>query len=117
LKTQENLIKMENEDHLKEILKCINQVNGPIDVESEVLQKIREYEKYKDKIAKYKANHIKALVMSGVLIMVLVLLFSLPSNIRTVEYSVSTYVLVLIVLIVIFIQLEMTHVKLFKNLK
>jgi hypothetical protein len=107
---------MEDKDHLKEILGKIVEINEPIDLEELILKTIQEQEGSKLQIARYKAKGIKALLVSVILILVLGILFSLPSSVHTVEYSIITYTSIILVLIVLFIQLEITDNKnLFSN--
>ncbi|MFD0798414.1 hypothetical protein ACFQZJ_13155 [Maribacter chungangensis] len=108
---------MEDKDDLKEILGDIDQVNEPIDLEEIILNNIQKEEQSKAQIAYYKAQGIKALIMSGILIMVLATFFSLPSSIGSFEYSIITYTSITITLFVLFIQLEMGKSKIFNNLK
>jgi len=117
MKKSENPIKMEDKDHLKEILVKIDEVNEPIDLEVTILKAIQKQESSKLQIARYKAKGIKALVVSGILIVVLGILFSLPSNVRTIEHSIVTYTSIILILLVLFIQLEMGRTKIFNNLK
>jgi hypothetical protein len=108
---------MEDKDHLKEIFGKIDQVNEPIDLERVTLNAIQKEENSKAQIARYKAKAIKALITSGILIIVLGILFSLPSSVRSVEYSIVTYTSIILVLFVLFIQLEMGNSKIFNKLK
>ena len=108
---------MEDKDHLEEILGKIDEVNDPIDLEGIILNAIRKEENSKAQIARYKAKGINALVASGILIIVLGILFSLPRSIRTVEYSIVTYTSIVLILFILFIQLEMGSTKIFNNLK
>ncbi len=108
---------MEDKDHIKEILGNIDQVNEPIDLEGVILRAIQEQESSKVQIARYKVNGIKALKVSGILIVVLGILFSLPSSVRTVEHSIITYTSIILILLVLFIQLEMGRTRIFNNLK
>ncbi|WP_281540578.1 hypothetical protein [Maribacter aestuarii] len=108
---------MEDKDHLKEILGKINEVNEPIDLESVILKIIQKQESLKLQIARYKAKGKKALILSSLLIVVLGMLFSLPRNVETVEHSILTYTSVILILIVLFIQLEMGGTKIFNNSK
>jgi hypothetical protein len=112
-----NPIKMENKDHLKEILGNIDKINEPIDLEGAILKVIQKQESSKIQIAHYKAKGIKALIVSGILIIVLGILFSLPSSVRTVEHSIVTYTSIILILFVLFVQLEMGRTKIFNNLK
>jgi hypothetical protein len=108
---------MEDKDHLKEILGKIDQVNAPIDLERVILNTIQKEENSKAQIASYKAKGTKALIASGILIIALGILFSLPSSIRSFEHSVITYTSIIIILFVLFIQLEMSKTKFFNNQK
>ncbi|MFS4447865.1 hypothetical protein [Maribacter sp. 2307UL18-2] len=108
---------MEDKDHLKEILGNIDQVNEPIDLEGVILKTIQKHESSKVQIARYKANGFKAIIVSGILIVILGILFSLPSSVRTFEHSIVTYTSIVLTLLVIFIQLEMGKAKIFNNLK
>lgn len=117
MKKLKNPIKMEDKDRLKEILGKIDEVNEPIDLEEAILKTIHKQESSKLQIARYKAKGIKAFIVSGILIVVLGFLFSLPSNVRTVEHSIVTYTSIILILLVFFIQLEMGGTKIFNNLK
>ncbi|MFD0796850.1 hypothetical protein ACFQZJ_05225 [Maribacter chungangensis] len=108
---------MDKEDRLMEILREIDAVNGPIDLENAVLKAIMEQEHSKQKIANYKAKGMKALTVSVILIIALGILFSMSGYVRTVEHSIITYTSIIIVLIVLFIQLEMGGTNIFKNHK
>lgn len=108
---------MDDRDHLKEIMAQIDQLNEPIDLEGIILNAIRREENLKTQIAHYRANGIKALVASGILIIVLGILFSLPSSVRSLEYSIVTYTSIVLILFVLFIQLEMGNSRIFYNLK
>lgn len=117
MKTLKNPIKMENIDHLKEILGNIDQVNEPIDLEMVILKEIQAQERSKVQIVRYKTNGIKALIVSGILIVVLGILFSLSSNVRSLEYSSVMYTSIALVLLILFVQLETGETKIFNNLK
>lgn len=108
---------MEDKDQLKEILRSIDQINEPIDLEEAILKVIQKQESSKVQIVRYKSKGIKALIVSGILIVVLGILFSLPSSVRTFEHSIVTYTSIIITLLIIFIQLEMLKTKIFNNLK
>jgi len=107
---------MEDKDHLKEILSNIDCINEPIDLEGVILKAIHKEETTKVKIARYKAKGIKALIASFILIIVLGILFSLPSYVRSIEDSIIAYTSIILVLIVFFVQLEISETKKFKNL-
>ncbi|MEP2058403.1 MAG: hypothetical protein ABJJ05_11390 [Maribacter litoralis] len=108
---------MEDKDHLKEIFEKIDQVNEPIDLEAAILNRILKEENSKAQIASYKAKGVKALITSVILIIVLAILFSLPSSVRSVEYSIVTYTSIIVILLVFFVQLEMGGTKISNNLK
>lgn len=108
---------MEDKDHLKVILGMIDQINEPIDLEVVISKAIQEQENSKAQIARYKANGLKALIVSGILVVILGMLFSLPSSVRTIEHSIITYTSIIIIQLIIFIQLEMGEKKIFSSLK
>lgn len=108
---------MEDKDHLKEILGCIDHINEPIDLEAVILKTLQEQERLKNQIARYKANGIKALIVSAVLIVILGILFSLPNSIRSLEYLTIMYTSIVLALLVLFAQLETGGIKLFNNMK
>jgi uncharacterized membrane protein len=108
---------MDDIDHLKKIFGKIDHVHEPIDMEEVILRAIHKQESSTLQIARYKAKGIKALMVSGILIIVLGFLFSFPSNVSTVENSISTYTSIILILLVLFIQLEMGRTKIFNNLK
>lgn len=108
---------MEDKDHLKEIFGNIDQVHEPIDLEAVILKTIQKHERSKVQIAHYKANGCKAIIVSGILIVILGILFSRPSSVNTFEHSIVTYTSIVLTLLVIFIQLEMGKEKIFNNLK
>ncbi len=104
---------MEDKDPLKEILSNLDQINEPIDLEDAILKTLEKQESSKAQIARYKANGFKALILSAILVLVLGILFSLPSSVRTLEQSIITYTSIVLTLLVIFIQLEMSKTKIF----
>ncbi|WP_437395390.1 hypothetical protein [Flagellimonas lutimaris] len=108
---------MENKDHLKEILKNIDEVIEPIDLEGVILNAIQKEEHSKVQIAHYKAKGITALVVSGILMIILGILFSLPNRVRSFESSIVTYTSIVLTLLILFIQLEMGRARIFNNLK
>jgi hypothetical protein len=108
---------MEDKDHLKEILGNIDQVNEPIDLETVILKAMQAQKRSKVQIARYISNGKKALIVSSMLIVVLAILFSLPNSVRTVKHSIVTYTSIILILLVLFIQLEMGRTKIFNNLK
>lgn len=108
---------MEDKDHLKEIFGKIDQINELIDLEAVILNAIQKEEFSKAQIARYKAKGLKALIASGILVIVLGILFSLPNSVRSVEHSIVTYTSIIITLIILFILLEMGRTAIFNNLK
>ncbi len=108
---------MEDKHHLKEIFGKIDQINEPIDLEAVILNAIQKEEFSKAQIARYKAKGLKALIASGILVIVLGILFSLPNSVRSVEHSIVTYTSIIITLIILFILLEMGRTAIFNNLK
>lgn len=108
---------MENKDHLKEIFCNIDQINEPIDLEAVILKSIKEQERVRSQITRYKINGIRALSVSVVLVIVLAILYSLPNSVQSFEYSSIKYISIILTLLVLFVQLEMGGTKLFNNLK
>ena len=108
---------MEDKDHLKKILSNIGQVNAPVELERVILKAIKEQESSKVQIARYKANGFKALIVSSILILILGMFFSLPSSVCSVEHSIVTYSSIILILFVLFIQLEMSRTRIFNDLK
>ena len=117
MKKIEKLMKMEDKDHLKEILGNVHEFNQPIDLEGVILTAIHKQESSQLEIASYKAKGIKALIVSGILIVVLGILFSLPGSVGSLEYSIVTYTSIISILLVLFVQLEMGVPKISNNLK
>ncbi|WP_139828014.1 hypothetical protein [Marivirga sericea] len=108
---------MNKEDHLKDIFREIDNVNDPIDLEERVLGAIATQESLQGKIGHYKAKAMMALKLSVGLIAVLGILFSFSTNVRTMEYSIVTYTAVILTLIILFIQLEISRTRTVKNHK
>lgn len=108
---------MEDKDQLKEIFGKIDQIHAPIDLEGVILNSLQKEENLKANIARYKAKGTKALIASGILSIVLGILFSLPNSTRSLEHSVVTYTSIILILLVLFIQLEMGRTKFFNHLK
>lgn len=106
---------MEDKDHLKEILENVTQIHESIDLESVVLGVIEQQERSKAQIARYKANGFKALIVTGILLIILVLLFSRPDALRSMEYTVLTYTSVTLALLTLFAQLEMGERNIFNH--
>ncbi len=106
---------MESKDLLKEVLGNIDQMNAPIDLERIILKKIQAEENSKIQIARYKAKGMKAFIASGILILVLAILFSLPGGVRSVEHAIITYTSIILVLLVFFVQLEIGSARIFQK--
>jgi len=117
MKILKNHIEMDKKDHFKEIFRMIDDVNEPIDLEEVILRTIQKQESSRLQIMRYRTIGIKALVLSIILIVILGILFSLPSNVRTVQHSIITYTSISLMLIILFIQLELGRTKIFNNLK
>jgi hypothetical protein len=98
---------MEDQDQLKEILSNISQINKPIDLEASIMQSIREEELIKQKITNYRRQGIRGSVLSMVLIIALVCIYSFSSGIQTFETASIKYTSIITCLIVLFAQLEM----------
>lgn len=98
---------MEERDELKEILKNINQISKPIDLEDSIMHSIREQEIIKNKIIRYRRNGIRGLIFSFILAISLVLIYSFSIGFQTFEGAIIKYTSIVACLIVLFAQLEM----------
>ncbi len=98
---------MEDQDQLKEILSNINQINKPIDLEASIMQSIREQALIKQKITRYQRQGIRGVVLSMVLVIALVCIYSFSSRVQTFESTTIKYTSIITCLIVLFAQLEM----------
>ena len=108
---------MEGKDHLKEILGNIGQVNEPIDLEQAILKSIQTQEDAKAQITRYRANGAKALIASAILTVILGIMFSLPGSVRSLEHAMITYTSIVLILLVLFVQLEAVGTKILNSLK
>ena len=108
---------MEDNDYLKEILEKVDQIYQPIDFEKDILNTLQKEQKLKTKIAAYKSQGKKALLVSGILIIVLGILFSTPGNHKAMEQTVITYSSISLVLILLFFQLEVSSSRVINQLK
>ena len=108
---------MEDNDYLKEILGKMDQIHEPVDFEKTILNTLQKEQKLKTKIAAYKSRGKKALLVSGILIIVLGILFSIPSNHKAMKQTVITYASISLVLILLFFQLEVGSSKIFNQSK
>ena len=111
---------MENKDQLKEILSNINQINEPIDLEASIMQSIRNEELTKLKIKNYRRQGIRGLVISFILVLVLVCIYSFSKNFQSLESASFKYTSIVACLILLFAQLELGGLQffnLFKNNK
>ena len=106
---------MDNKDHLKEILDITGQIHEPIDLEAVILKSIQEKEYFKNQIAKYKTNGVRALLVTAVLIIILAIFYSLPDSVQSFEYSFIKYTSIILVLLVLFIQLEISGTHIFNS--
>ncbi|GAB5555277.1 MAG: hypothetical protein Sapg2KO_48680 [Saprospiraceae bacterium] len=106
---------MEDKDQLKDILGNVTQIDKSIDLESVVLDIIEQQERSKVQIARYKANGFKALIVTAILLIVLVLLFSRSDVLRSMEYTVLTYTSITLALLTLFAQLEMGERNIFNH--
>jgi protein-S-isoprenylcysteine O-methyltransferase Ste14 len=108
---------MENKDYLKEILGKIDEVNEPVDLEEAILKTIEQQESIKLQITRYQARGTTALLVSAVLIVILGVLFSLPSSMGTTTRSITSFAGLSLALLILFIQLEMGGAKIFNQIK
>lgn len=108
---------MEDSDYLKEILAKVDQIHEHIDLEKAILNTLQKEQELKTKIASYKSRGKKALLVSGILIIALGILFSIPSNHTSIDGLVITYTFTSLVLILLFFQLEVGKTKIFNQSK
>jgi phosphate/sulfate permease len=106
---------MENKDYLEEILGKIDEVNEPVDLEEAILKTIEQQESIKLQITRYQGT--TALLVSAVLIVILGVLFSLPSSMGTSNRFIASFVGLSLALLILFIQLEMGGAKIFNQIK
>lgn len=106
---------MEEKDPLKALLGNLDQVNQSIDLESVILKSIEQQELRKSKIKRYRTKGNQALKFSLVLIIVLGVLFSLPDNVSSFQKAVFTYFSITLMLLILFVQLEVSGKFLLNN--
>lgn len=104
---------MEDKDQLKEILSNINHINDPIDLEASIMKSIERSELVKDKIANYKRQGIRGLIISFILVIALVLIYSF----QTAEDANLKYTSIAACLILLFAQLELGGLKFINQIK
>jgi len=104
---------MKDKDQLKDILNNIDSINKPINLEDVIMQSIRKDELIKDKITNYKKQGIRGLIISFILVIALVLIYSL----QTVGDVNLKYTSIGTCLILIFAQLELGGLKFINQIK
>ncbi len=104
---------MEDKDQLKEILSNINNINTPIDLEDAIIQAIKKEALVKERIASYKRQGIRGLIISCILVITLVLIYSF----QTVEDAYLKYTSIVACLILLFAQLELGGLKFINQIK
>jgi len=108
---------MENKDQLKEILSNINHINEPIDLEVSIMQSIHKEELTKQKIANYRKQGIRGLVVSFLLVVALVCIYSFSKNFQTLENANLKYTSIMACLILLFAQLELGGLQFINQIK
>ena len=108
---------MENKDQLKEILSNINHINEPIDLEVSIMQSIYKEELTKQKIANYRKQGIRGLVVSFLLVVALVCIYSFSKNFQTLENANFKYTSIMACLILLFAQLELGGLQFINQIK
>ncbi len=107
---------MDTRDELKEILKNIESIHQPIDLEEDILRVIETREELRLKVKTYKINGLRGLLLSVILIIQVSVLFSFPGDVDSASYSTVKYMAIAISLFVFFIQLEMGGFKFINQL-
>lgn len=108
---------MDDNDHLKVLLNDIDRIHAPIDLEAAIIKAIRKEERSRHQIEQARARGVKALLGSGMLTVILIILFSWPAHVRSVEHAVLTYSSISVALTLLFVQLEIGRGKLFNDFK
>ncbi|WP_400078726.1 hypothetical protein [Winogradskyella sp. R77965] len=108
---------MEDKDQLKDILSNINHINEPIDLEASIMQSIQKEALVKQKIASYKKQGIRGLVISIILVITLVFIYSFSDGLQTTEGSHLKYTSIVACLILLFAQLEIGGLKFINQIK
>ncbi|WP_339895508.1 hypothetical protein [uncultured Algibacter sp.] len=108
---------MEDKDQLKEILSNINNINEPIDLEASIMQSIRNEELTKHRITNYRRQGIRGLVVSFVLDITLVSIYSFSKNFQVLESTSFKYTSIAACLILLFAQLEIGGLQFINQIK
>jgi hypothetical protein len=108
---------MEGKDQLKEILSNINHINEPIDLEASIMQSIQKETLVKQKIANYRKQGIRGLIISFILVIILVGIYSFSSGVETAECARLKYTSIVTSLIFLFAQLELGGLQLINQIK
>ncbi len=108
---------MEDKDQLKEILSNINHISEPIDLEASIMQSIRKEELTKHKITNYRRQGIRGLVVSFLLVIALVCIYSFSKNFQTLESASLKYTSIGACLILLFAQLELGGLQFINQIK
>jgi len=98
---------MEDKDQLKDILSHINNINEPIDLEASIIQTIHKEKLTKQKITNYRKQGIRGLIVSFVLVITLVCIYSFSKSFQTLESACLKYTSIVTCLILLFAQLEL----------
>jgi hypothetical protein len=98
---------MEDKDQLKEIISSINHINVPIDLEASIMRSIRNEELIKLKIKNYRRQGLRGLVVSFILVLALVCIYSFSKSFQSFEHASFKYASVVACLILLFAQLEL----------
>lgn len=104
---------MKNKDQLKKALSNINHIYKPIDLEASIMQSIKRDALVKDKIANYKRQGIRGLIISFMLVIALVLIYSFQTD----EDANLKYTSIAACLILLFAQLELGGLKFINQIK
>jgi len=110
-------IKMEDKDQLKEILSSINHINEPIDLEASIMQSIQKEALTTQKIESYKKQGVCGLVISILLVVTLVFIYSFSESLKTDTGTNLKYTSIVACLILLFAQLEFGGLKFINQIK
>jgi len=97
---------MEQKDELKDILRTLNQLHAPIDLETRIISSIQKQENLKAQAERYMTQGIRALIVSFLLLVILIISFYFEASTSFQDRTLK-YASIIISLLVLFIQLEL----------
>ncbi len=99
---------MVNEDQLKDILGRIEGFDKSIDLENTIMESIKVQEELRERIERYKTKGLRGVIVSIVLLIVLGVVYSLPSSAPSFDSRSFEFVSIIIGLLVLMAQLELS---------